>query len=140
MTARLSLDRGHTLRGDKTLDWFFANRKWIRTAKLQVVECGWAERPLPELESSVRFLILAPKRSYKRAHDRNRVKRWLRAAVNQSPVFAELESSLTEQGLQLLIMLRISKPLTTLLWETIMADVSAIGNHLMQRVHLGQQP
>lgn len=134
MTERLSLDRDHALRGTKTLDWFFANRKWIRTAKLQVVECAWAERPLPEGEAPVRFLILAAKRSYKRAHDRNRIKRWLRAAVNQVPAFAELESYVKEHGVQVLIMMRISKPIRDLEWPVIVSDVERIAEHLSRRV------
>ena len=134
MTERLSLDRDHALRGSKTLEWFFANRRWVRTAKLHVVECSWAERPLPESEAPVRFLILAPKRSYKRAHDRNRIKRWLRAAVNQVSAFAELESCVKERVVQILIMMRISKPIREIDWVTIVSDVESIAEHLWRRI------
>ena len=134
MTERLSLDRDHALRGTKTLDWFFANRKWIRTAKLHVVECAWAERPLPEGEAPIRFLILASKRSYKRAHDRNSIKRWLRAAVNQVPPFVELETFAKNRGVQLVIMMRISRPLRDASWAAILSDVQSIAAHLSRRV------
>ena len=131
--ARISLDRPHALRGKKTLEWFFANRKWVRTAKLNVVECGWAQRPIPENEPALRFLIIASKRSYKRAHDRNKIKRWLRAAVAEVPEFVLLESSLAEHELQLLIMLRISKPMTSVKWPDIVSDMQSIASHLTKR-------
>ena len=131
--TRISLDRPHALRGKKTLEWFFANRKWVRTARLAVIECGWAERPLPENEAAIRFLILASKRSYKRAHDRNRIKRWLRAAVAEVRDFGALESSLAERQLQLLVMLRISKPLTSVKWADIVNDMQSIAAHLTKR-------
>lgn len=130
---RLTLDRPHALRGKKTLEWFFSNRKWVRTARLAVVECGWAERPLPVDEAAIRFIILAPKRSYKRAHDRNKIKRWLRAAVAETPEFTEIEAKLSERRAQLLIMLRISKPMSTVKWTDILSDVNSIASHLMKR-------
>jgi RNase P protein component len=83
----LSVDRQHSLAGRDTLDWFFANRKWIRLGQNSIIECAWAKRALPESESGIRFLLLAPKRSYKRAHDRNKIKRWLRAAIAEVPEF-----------------------------------------------------
>ncbi|MDP4241349.1 MAG: ribonuclease P protein component [Bacteroidota bacterium] len=133
MRPRLSLDRDHTVRGTKLLDWFFANRKWIRSAKLQVVECSWAERPLPEGEASIRFLVLATKRSYRRAHDRNHVKRWLRAAVTEIPEFVTLELSAKEREKQILIMMRISKPLPEVSWRMVVSDVERIAEYLSYR-------
>jgi ribonuclease P protein component len=131
--TRISLDRPHALRGKKTLEWFFANRKWVRTARLSIVECGWAERPLPEGEAAIRFLILASKRSYKKAHDRNKVKRWLRAAVAEIESLPSLESTLAERHIQLLIMLRISRPLASVKWPEIISDLEAIAAHLSKR-------
>jgi ribonuclease P protein component len=131
--TRISLDRPHALRGKKTLEWFFANRKWVRTARPTIIECGWAERPLPDDEAAIRFLILASKRSYKRAHDRNLVKRWLRAAVNATEDFSTIESSLAERSTQLLVMLRIAKPLASVKWPDIVSDMQSIAAHLAKR-------
>jgi ribonuclease P protein component len=131
--TRISLDRPHALRGKKTLEWFFANRKWVRSARLSVVECGWAIRPLPEDEVAIRFLVLASKRSYKRAHDRNKIKRWLRAAVSETAEWVALESSLALRGQQLVIMLRISKPLPSVKWQDVLIDMRAVTEHLATR-------
>src|SRR5436305_14477687 len=105
---RLTLNRSHSLSGKRNLDWFFANRKWIRTAGHSIIEAAWAVRDLPENEPAIRFLLLASKRNYKRAHDRNQVRRWLRAAIAEIPEFPVIEESLAQNGKQLLVMMRIS--------------------------------
>jgi ribonuclease P protein component len=132
--AHLSVDRNHSLSGRDTLDWFFANRKWIRLGQNSFIECAWAKRPLPESEEGVRFLLLAPKRSYKRAHDRNKIKRWLRAAIAEVPEFSSLETELTLQNEQLLVMLRISKPIREVQWDEILEETNRISGLLKKRV------
>ncbi|GEM_PF-2330122 len=132
--TRLSIDRRHSLAGRKNLEWFFANRKWVRTAKPQILECSWAIRPLPDKEAATRFLLLAPSKSYKRAHDRNKIKRWLRAGIAEVPDFASLESELATDSKQLLIMLRISKPLVEVKWQVILDDLHLIAHHLAKRI------
>src|SRR5947209_174736 len=99
------MDRTHSLSGKKTLDWFFANRKWVR-APLSVIECAFAIRSQPESEASIRFLITASKRAMKRAHDRNKSKRWMRAAIAGSSDFSTLEGRFSSRSEQLLIMMR----------------------------------
>jgi ribonuclease P protein component len=93
------------LRGKRNLDWFFQNRKWI-SLKDRSVQVGYALRPLPEGESPIQFLLVATKRDMKRAHDRNRAKRWLRAAILETPDFGDLEHQLPP--LQLILMLRVA--------------------------------
>src|SRR5256885_12325652 len=121
---RLTLDRSHSLSGQKNLDWFFANRKWVRKAGNSLVEAGWAIRELPEGEAAIRFLLLASKRNYKRAHERNKIRRWLRAAITEISDFTLLEESLSANGQQLLVMLRISKPLREVTWQQILKEVA----------------
>lgn len=132
---RLSVDRHHSLSGRDTLDWFFTNRKWIRLGQNSIIECAWAKRPLPETEAGIRFLLLAPKRSYKRAHDRNRIKRWLRAAIAEVPEFSTLESELTARDEQVLVMMRISKPIRDVKWAQILDEVHVIAGQLAKRLH-----
>ncbi len=133
---RLSVDRKHSLAGRDTLDWFFANRKWIRLGQNSIIECAWAKRPLPESESAIRFLLLAPKRSYKRAHDRNKIKRWLRAAIAEVPEFSTLEAQLTSRGEQALVMMRVSKPIRDVKWGMIVSEVKTVANKLV--IHVGK--
>jgi ribonuclease P protein component len=136
---RLSVDRKHSLAGRDTLDWFFANRKWIRLGQNSIIEGAWAKRPLPESssamrESGIRFLLLAPKRSYKRAHDRNKIKRWLRAAIAEVPEFSTLETQLVNRGEQVFVMMRISKPIRDVRWAQILDEMNRVGELLMKRM------
>ena len=135
----ISVDRKHSLAGRETLAWFFANRKWIRIAARDgshqaMVESAWAKRPLPGSEANIRFLLLAPKRSYKRAHDRNKIKRWLRAAITEVERFVQLEEKLHSSGEQLLVMFRISKPIADVKWPIILDDMQTIAEQLRKRI------
>lgn len=132
--TRLSVDRRHSLSGRDNLDWFFANRKWVRTGSNSIIECAWAKRLLPESEAGIRFLLLASKRSHKRAHDRNKIKRWLRAAISEIPAFAEIESELSSSREQFLVMMRISKPVRELEWPSILGEVKKIAEYLQKRL------
>ena len=130
---KITLDRRHSFSGRDNIDWFFKNRKWIRAAKLELVECSWAVRSLPEGEASIRFLLLAPKRNYKRAHDRNKIKRWLRAAISKAEDFDAIEETLAAQSKQLLVTMKISKPIAVVRWNAILEDVRQIAEHLKKR-------
>jgi ribonuclease P protein component len=132
-SPRLTLDRRHSFSGEKSLDWFFQNRKWIRTAGNSLVEAAWAIRDLPEGEADIRFLLLASKRNYKRAHDRNKIRRWLRAAITETPEFASLEDTAAATGKQLLVMLRISKPMLEVKWSIIKDEIAVVARHLHKR-------
>jgi ribonuclease P protein component len=131
---RISLDRRHSLAGRDNIDWFFAHRKWIRSAKLELVECSYAVRPLPDREAAVRFLLFAPKRNYKRAHDRNKIKRWLRAAITGADDFGEIQKKMDSEGKQLLVTIKISKPIPDLKWNGIVEDIVKIADHLKKRL------
>ncbi|HZK76643.1 MAG TPA: ribonuclease P protein component [Candidatus Kapabacteria bacterium] len=133
MASRLTINRRHSFSGKKNLDWFFANRKWIRTSALAVTECAWAKRPLPTGEAGVRILLLAAKRSYKLAHDRNKIRRWLRAAITSTEEFSRLEETMLAHGEQLLMMMRISKPIADVKWNVVLEDVTRIAEHQKKR-------
>ncbi len=137
MGSRLTLDRRHSLAGRENIAWFFANRKWIRLSSLNdrssILESAWAKRPLPAGDAGIRFLLLAPKRSYKRAHDRNKMKRWLRAAITKAE-FLELEEKVVANSEQILLMMRISKPIREVTWAAVLEDVRNIKEQLKKRV------
>jgi ribonuclease P protein component len=132
--TRITFDRRHSLSGKKNLDWFFANRKWVRTAGNTLIEAAWATRELPEGEAGLRILILASKRSHKHAHDRNRIKRLLRATIPEVEDFARIETEMNGSGKQLLLMLRISRSVEEVAWEDVVREMRAIGEHLVKRV------
>ena len=102
--SRLSADRQHTLRGKRTLDWFFQNRRWIKLADRRI-QCAYALRELPADQAALQFLFVASKRDMKRAHDRNKAKRWLRAAVVETEAFSQFVDTLGDR--QLLVMFRV---------------------------------
>ena len=139
-SRRITPDRQHTLGGKKNLDWFFANRKWIRTAGNSVVEAAWAKRDLPEGETAIRFLFMAAKKSYKRAHDRNQIKRWLRAAITEVAGYANVERVMAEKNQQILVMLRISKAMEDVSWDSILTEVRLIAEHLQKRTTPSTEP
>lgn len=85
-------------------------------------------------EAGIRFLLLAPKRSYKRAHDRNKIKRWLRAAIAEVPEFSALEMLLTSRGEQVLVMMRIAKPIRDVKWAQILDETNRVGEALNKRM------
>jgi ribonuclease P protein component len=131
---RLTFDRRHSFNGRDNLDWFFTNRKWIRLGPNSMIEAAWAKRQLQEGEMGILFLLLASKRSHKRAHDRNKIKRWLRAAIAEVPEFAALESQFAARGEQLLVMMRISKPIRDVKWAETLQETKRICELLMKRV------
>ena len=151
MASHLTLTRRHSFSGKKNLDWFFANRKWIRTSALSLTECCWAKRALPldaasfrhersskddrssQTEAGIRFLLLASKRSHKHAHDRNKIRRWLRAAITETEEFSQLEETMLSRGEQLLVMMRVSKPVPEVKWAVVLDDVRQIVAHLKKR-------
>jgi hypothetical protein len=57
----------------------------------------------------------------------------LRAAITETTEFSALEEALSKNGKQLLVMLRIARPLAKVSWEQIGREVSAIAKHLSTR-------
>lgn len=124
-------DRDHTLRGRRSLEWFFSNRRWVRLQS-PVLRVAYALRPLPEGESAIQFLILASKRDMKRAHDRNRAKRWIRAAIAQTPSFAQIERQFPSR--QALIMLHCAVTPDSIKYSDILAAVTEAAEAVVRRV------
>ena len=123
--TRVAPDRAHTLSGRDDLAWFFQHRRWMRSKSGPVsVDCCWATRPKPAGEPALRMLFLATKRDHRRAHDRNRMRRWMRAAVLETPALAALEQAMQARELQLLVMFRISRPRAEVAWANVQAAVA----------------
>ena len=53
--------------------------------------------------------------------------------MTETAEFVSLESSLAHRSLQLIIMLRISKPLLSVKWQDVLIDMRAIAEHLETR-------
>ncbi len=134
MRARVTIDRRHSLNGRITLEWFFKNRRWLRRASVTAVEAAWAKRPLPESEVPLRFLLLVSKKTHKAAHERNKIRRWLRAAIAETGSFSGIEESARARNEQIVIMMRVSLAVRELKWELILNDVQETARALENAV------
>lgn len=130
---RLTADRRHTLRGKRTLDWFFQNRRWLRIES-RAVRAAYALRPLSEGDTPIQFLLIASKRDMKRAHDRNKTKRWLRAAIVDTPMLGDIERRMGD--LQLLLLLQVSAPPSQMDYEQIRSAVSSVAMTLATKLKI----
>jgi RNase P protein component len=136
----LTADRLHTLRLKRDLDWFFDNKRRLTGCRTKVVEAAWSRRPIPEGRCAIQFLFLAPKRHIRLAHDRNKIKRWLREAVGAIPQFTEIERVADTSNLQIILMLRVLRGPTSAIgdrvvdWSAIASDVERIGTALLKEV------
>ncbi|WP_435623992.1 ribonuclease P protein component [Flagellimonas sp.] len=83
--------KSEKLKGKKAFDLLFAHGKTLNVQPIQL-------RYLPmeyEGDSRIKVAVVAPKRKFKKAYQRNRVKRLLREAYrrNKSVVFNNIEGS-----------------------------------------------
>jgi RNase P protein component len=104
--TRVTADRRHMVRGKRNIDWLFANRRWLRMTGT-TLQVAYAIRPLAADESPLQFQLIDAKRDMKRAHDRNKARRWLREAIAASPDFCAIEARLASAGEQLLVLVRV---------------------------------
>ncbi|NRB47706.1 MAG: ribonuclease P protein component [Saprospiraceae bacterium] len=95
-----SFRREERLKSRKTIDKLFRNGQSFGQFPLRVV---WMEMETPMGSSPVQFALTVPKKKFKRASDRNRIRRLMREAYRlQKPQFY---SHLPEQLEQLAMML-----------------------------------
>lgn len=91
---RLSIHRGNTLRGRTTITEFFDTKVNLRLETRQPIRAAYSIQYETFAEERLVFLIMTSKRVAKRAHDRNQLKRWLRAGIAENPRYAELRDQL----------------------------------------------
>jgi hypothetical protein len=72
-------------------------------------------------------MIVVSKRIAKRAHDRNQLRRWVKAAIAQIPAFSEIDEDLRESGSQMVLLISsFAPPSKGVNWESILRSVEAI--------------
>ena len=123
------MNRANTLRGREAIAAFFAQKRNIRLPNGCVIRAAYSSQL--STDPGLKFLIVVSKRTAKRAHDRNQLKRWVRAAIGQLPQFAEIDEASKELGHQLILLISpIAAPSKSVNWESIRNSVAAIAEKL----------
>ncbi|HYM21275.1 MAG TPA: ribonuclease P protein component [Candidatus Kapabacteria bacterium] len=77
------------------------------------------------------FLLVTPKRYIRKAHERNKLKRWLREVVRNSESMEKLAMQLQNANRQMIVSLFIrEKPSARMNWDVIRREVEDIAQQL----------
>jgi len=126
-----------TIRLKKDIDELFAKRKSLvrsgnQTSSLSSI---YVLRPLDGQTDSLLFLLHAPKKFIKQAHERNKLKRWMREAIRKNEEIEKIKGILAEKNLQALILVRADfKPSKEHGWRQIKEDIQIIGRKLIDKI------
>jgi ribonuclease P protein component len=119
------------------IDELFAKRKSLvrsgnNTSTLSSI---YYLRTLEEDADPILFLLHAPKKFIKAAHERNKLKRWMREAIRKNDEFVKSKEILIEKKMQALLLIRAdSRPSKDHGWQQIVDDVRIIGERLQEKI------
>lgn len=125
------------IRLQKDIDELFAERKpLVRSGnQTKTLSSIYRIRSLEEHPEPLLFLLHAPKKFFKHAHMRNKLKRWMREAIRQSEELRETIVLLTEKKLQALVLIRADfAPSKDHAWKEIKNDTASIGRALREKI------
>jgi ribonuclease P protein component len=117
------------LRLQKDIDELFAQPKsLVRSGnQTKTLSSMYYIRPLSENVEPILFLLHAPKKFIRQAHERNKVKRWMREAMRKDEEFKTIKELLLEKKLQVLLLIRADfKPSKDHGWQQIEEDIRII--------------
>jgi ribonuclease P protein component len=113
------------IRFERDIDLVFRGGKRLRHPGR--VPVRFALRDLGEGESAVMFIFIVPKRSVRRANQRNTIKRWLREAIIHCAAHAELIERSGESKKQILVSIKIDAPPSAAMrWDVVVGEVEGI--------------
>src|SRR5687767_8288888 len=92
-STRTRVNRARILRSRKEIEQFFKEKRWLTTRSSRV-QAAYAIWPAKEGEESLQFLFVVTKRNVPKAHDRNQLKRWLRAAAHETQEFESVAAKM----------------------------------------------
>jgi ribonuclease P protein component len=122
------------LRLQRDIDELFKEGRSLgRTGRdMSVVSGKYLLRELPEANAPViLYLYHAPKKYIKPAHERNKLKRWMREAVRISEEMNAINNVLSEKNMQMMLLLRITTPPSEKCnWQHITDDIRSIAGKL----------
>lgn len=125
------------LKLQKDIDELFASRKSLvrsgnHTSTLSSI---YSIRPLIEDAPPILYLLHAPKKFIKLAHERNKLKRWMREALRTSDEFESIKDILIEKELQVLLLIRADfRPSKNHSCQHIQDDVRSIAIKLTSKL------
>jgi len=126
--------RIQTIRLQRDIDELFAEGRSLgRTGKdTSVISGKYLLRELPEPNAPALLLLYhAPKKFTKPAHERNKLKRWMREAVRISDQMKNVSELVEGNSKQLLILMRITQPPSKdCNWQHISEDIRSIAEKL----------
>jgi ribonuclease P protein component len=125
------------IRLQKDIDELFAMRKSLvrsgnQTSSLSSI---YHLREIEENDEPLLLLFHAPKKFIKQAHERNKLKRWIREAIRKSEEIQNAVKILRDKKLQVLLLVRADfKPSKDHAWNEIKNDIVVIGNKLGEKI------
>ena len=125
------------LRLQRDIDALMHSRKPLAIAgrKSSVLSAFYFLRELPPDAPPMLFLLHAPKRQTRPAHERNKLKRWMREAIRQSDEMKEAHRILAQENRQALILIRATMPPSAdCSWNQIQDDVRIISALLIKKI------
>lgn len=126
------------LRLQRDIDELFKEGRSLgRTGKdTSVVSGKYLLRELPEADApAILYLYHAPKRFIKPAHDRNKLKRWMRETVRLSEEMNATGDILAQKNMQLMLLLRITTPPSAKCnWTHIQSDIQKVSEVLLVKL------
>jgi ribonuclease P protein component len=131
------LNRLPMLRLQRDIDELFAKRKSLARSGNQTSTLSsiYYIRPLSENDEPILFLLHAPKKFIKEAHERNKLKRRMREAIRNNEEFENIRAILLEKKLQLLLLVRADfKPSKDHGWQQIESDIRIIVKKLEEKI------
>jgi ribonuclease P protein component len=132
-----SKNRLPMLRLQKDIDDLFGKRKSLVRSGNQTTTLSsiYYLRPLEENSEPILFLLHAPKKFIKPAHERNKLKRWIREAIRKNEEFQMIRKILSEKNQQALLLVRADfKPSKDHNWQQVEADISVVTKRLMKNL------
>ncbi len=126
------------IRLQKDIDELFAKRKsLVRSGnQTKTLSSIYYFRSFSEKAEPILYLIHAPKKFTKLAHERNKLKRWIREAIRKNEEIEKINELLTIKNMQVLLLVRADfRPSKEHGWQQIEDDIRMITKHLMKKLH-----
>jgi ribonuclease P protein component len=140
----LTVNRSTTLRGNKELEEFFQKRHNLylpRTEKPPCIKAAWAEREWKEGSSTLLFLISVSKKNVRKAHDRNKIKRWMKSALQKDPMLKTITELERDRKRQLTLMFAgLRGPSSECTYTTVQSEIEKYLKILQKKLKVVSNP